>query len=69
MDKTKTNIPTLNWLLIALCFLLSFPFYLPKSIGMSITLGLPTWVVLSVVWMMIAAILVVWTIHKHWANE
>jgi len=61
--------PKWIWVVIISCFVLSFPFYLPKELAMSLTLGLPTWVVLSVAWVAFLAIFIVWVIHKYWKDE
>ncbi len=54
------------WLVYLLLFALSVPWYLPANEAPALWLGLPYWVVLSVLAVFAIACFTAWVIQRHW---
>ncbi len=54
------------WLVYLLLFALSVPWYLPADEAPTLWLGLPYWVVLSVLAVIAIACFTAWVIQRHW---
>ncbi|MDJ0655649.1 MAG: hypothetical protein QNJ40_15905 [Xanthomonadales bacterium] len=57
------------WLIFLALFALSVPWYLPKSDQPPLWLGLPYWVVLSLLACLAIAIFTAWTIGRYWPGN
>lgn len=54
------------WAVYLVLFALSVPWYLPADETPALWLGLPHWVVLSVLAIVAIACFTAWNLHRHW---
>ena len=57
------------WVVYALLFAASIPWYLPEGSAPRIWLGLPHWVVLSLAATLGVAVFTAYVIRRHWSDE
>ncbi|NER14148.1 hypothetical protein GWK08_11900 [Leptobacterium flavescens] len=65
----KKTFPSWVWITYLLLFSLSIPWYIPEKPAMMLILGLPLWVIASILSVVITAIFTVWIINKYWKEK
>ncbi|WP_422103769.1 hypothetical protein [Winogradskyella sp.] len=56
------------WLIYAILFALSIPWYLSEAIAMRLVLGLPLWLVANICAIVMMAGFTIWTIRTYWKD-
>lgn len=57
------------FLVFALLFVLAIPWYLPRSVGAMIWVGVPLWVALSLGVTLAIALFTVFVIRRYWPDD
>jgi len=65
----KKVFPSWVWILYLILFAFSIPWYLPETLSMNLVLGLPLWLVCSVISVVLIAIFTQWIIIKYWIDS
>lgn len=75
MSKLPSNsqsdqvFPKWVWIVYLILFGFSIPWYLPESLAMKLVLGLPLWLICSLIAVIFVAFFTQWIIRNYWKDE
>jgi hypothetical protein len=68
MKNLNLSLPRWIWIIYALLFIFSIPWYLPDKVAMQLVLGLPLWLVISTICMLAMGVFSVFVIQFLWKD-